>query len=476
MRASTQRYPKEGIPFILTFTATAMMIVLAATTVRAFQKIIGSSRGRCSSSTSCRRIQYQAQGFSSSVPLKYDYFCRRNQDLATYRLFSSTSGTPQGNSKSTITTTTTSTTIRQAYSTALRKLQQQGISEPEWSTVHLLATAIDLPWSSGFSQLLRAMEQQRQQTHNVLPTASTTITNKNNTQEDGTVLLLLDQVLTQSQYDTFQGMIARRLQSEPLQYILGKWDVWEYDQWIIRPPLLCPRPETEELIDLVLDDYKNNHNNWKNQNDDDDDDDDGIIQILDVGCGTGIIGIALADKIPKSLVTAIDIEPIAIETSMENAQRIFVEKMHNNKNNNNNYVAQLCRAQDYKTDSIDILVSNPPYIPRRDMATLEADVIRYESAVALCGDIEESKTRSSTDDEGDGMDVIRIIVEKWAQEWSINRQNSSVCWMEVDPSQPEFLEAWLLDPKQQERLGGVYLNATHQDMSGRDRFVKLAFR
>lgn len=309
-------------------------------------------------------------------------------------------------------------TVQQAWSTALELFQEKGVSEPEWSVAHLLASALDLPWSNGFSQLQRAVVD---------------CADKN----------LCNRPLTEQEWNQYQAMIQRRLEDEPLQYILGKWDFLDYEQLIIRPPLLCPRPETEELVELVRKDTINSQSTTHS------------LQLLDVGCGTGVIGIALADAFPTAKVVAIDIEPVAVETSKENARRIL------GIDSEDRYSAVRYSADDYKTDNLlDVVVSNPPYIPRSDMETLEQDVVRYESDQALCGG-------------DDGMDVIRTIVRKWSTEWG--KRPSSTCWMEVDPSHPKLLEAWL-DEEEQRRALGVYLESSHRDLSGRDRFVKLAFR
>ena len=319
--------------------------------------------------------------------------------------------------------------VQQAYTLSLKRLQQQGVSEPEWSVAHLLSSAMDLPWSNGFSQLQRAVET-------------------------GTDKQLSEQLLTLSQWERYQSMLERRLTDEPLQYILGKWDFLDYEQLVIRSPLLCPRPETEELVVLVRKDVQNQQGN------DGDNHHNQQVNILDIGCGTGVIGIALADTIPSSKVCAIDIEPVAVATSLENAKLILGPSWEER------YSAVKCSADNYSTADggnngcFDIIVSNPPYIPRKDMKTLSPDVVQYESDQALCGG-------------EDGMDVIRTIIHKWAREWG--KRPTSTCWMEVDPSHPALLQSWL-DQDEQRRDLGVFLEATHQDLSGRDRFVKLAFR
>lgn len=91
------------------------------------------------------------------------------------------------------------------------------------------------------------------------------------------------------------------------------------------------------------------------------------------------------------------------------------------------YKATLCSANDYTPDHpFDVVVSNPPYIPRGDMDTLTDDVTKFESDEALCGGT-------------DGLDVIRTIIEKLPH-WC---NSEAVCWMEVDPSHPKMIEELL---------------------------------
>jgi release factor glutamine methyltransferase len=288
-------------------------------------------------------------------------------------------------------------TVEQTIRESIQRLQDHQVSEPELSVQHLLAASLELSWTSGFRDVLR---------------------------NDRAKL-----ILSSEQATDFRNKLERRLNHEPLQYILGQWDFLDYTI-TIRPPLLCPRPETEELVMKIVEETT-----------------ESPIYILDVGCGTGVIGLALAAKLPDASVEAIDIDPVAIQTSQENLARVLAP------NQVSSYKATLCSAQDFDPDHrFDIVVSNPPYIPRADMETLAEDVIRFESTNALCGG-------------DDGMDVIRVIVEKLST-WGVS---GGVCWMEVDPTHPELIKKWIgSNPSL-----GVVFESAHIDMFGKERFVKL---
>ena len=199
-----------------------------------------------------------------------------------------------------------------------------------------------------------------------------------------------------------------------------------------RSPILCPRPETEELVEYMCADIKNMD----------------IIKsrrILDIGSGTGAIGLAIAREFPDASVIAIDKSEQAVKLSNENAKFLGLEESR--------YVARCSTAKDFKVKEIekfDFIVSNPPYIPLNDMSTLTTDVVGFEDFDALCGG-------------GDGLDVVRDIVS--------NMPNlvkpGGYCWMEVDTSHPALIRQWL------ERNDTIEFVEYRKDFCNRDRFVKL---
>lgn len=352
-----------------------------------------------------------------------DCHCRRNDSslfiLSRHLMSPSSSSSSDDAQTNQLEMDTTGLTVKEAIESSLSFLQEANAPEPEVSVTQLLASALDLPWSNGFVLLRNVMMMQSSSDNHELAT----------------------RILTREEATLYQDFILRRANKEPLQYILGKWDFLDFTLYI-RPPLLCPRPETEELVVLVAEDTKQLQQQQSND-----------LHILDIGCGTGAIGVSLAAMLPNSQVTAIDIEPIAVKTSNENAKLIL------DGSNVNRYKAVVSSASDFiipnkTTPLFHVIVSNPPYIPKRDMPTLSDDVAKYESNEALCGG-------------EDGMDVIRDILRR-AHKWS---RSGTIIWMEVDPTHPKLIQEWL--EEEEGHLLGVKFDSTHTDLYGRDRFVKL---
>ena len=158
-------------------------------------------------------------------------------------------------------------------------------------------------------------------------------------------------------FDSRLGIIIDRLkEQEPLQYILGK--AWFHGHsFEVTPAVLIPRPETEQLVDMIIDENPGSD-----------------LQVLDIGTGSGCIAISLARALKFAQVTATDINPEALEVSQHNAEALktrvkFIEQD-----------ILTCRAP---SEVWDIIVSNPPYVTESEKATMERNVLDYEQASAL---------------------------------------------------------------------------------------------
>ena len=174
--------------------------------------------------------------------------------------------------------------------------------------------------------------------------------------------------------NTLKGYIKRRLENEPSQYIVGKSNFYGRNFYVDNN-VLIPRPETEILINECIEflSMKNNP------------------EIIDIGTGSGCIGITLAKEIPSSNVIAIDFSEKALAVAEENAKNIGIKNIDFVKS-------------DFLKQSInlraDLLVSNPPYIPKEDISNLMSDVKEYEPREALTDNL-------------DGLEFYRVFSKKF---------------------------------------------------------------
>jgi release factor glutamine methyltransferase len=177
-----------------------------------------------------------------------------------------------------------------------------------------------------------------------------------------TLLAHPDRSLTSDQLAAYDAAIARRLGHEPIQYITGQQEFFGL-QLKVTPATLIPRPETEILVEAVLDRLPH----------------DRPVRILDIGTGTGAIALALAVHLPQAEITAIDLSSKALEVARENAVT------HHLDNRIRFLKSDLLAAlsQEEQTATFDAIVSNPPYIPDSDNAQLHPQIRDHEPHTAL---------------------------------------------------------------------------------------------
>lgn len=173
----------------------------------------------------------------------------------------------------------------------------------------------------------------------------------------------------------FEKMLERRIQGEPLQYVLGEWNFYT-SVFKVGKGVLIPRPETEQLVDICVSEIRKN----------------GYKTVFDLCSGSGCIGISIAKECPETQVFLFELFDEALKYTRTNAQ---------NSELNNLQVVKL----DVLNDDIsvlpktDLLVSNPPYIPSAEINTLQSEVLR-EPLTALDGG-------------EDGLIFYKCIADKW---------------------------------------------------------------
>jgi release factor glutamine methyltransferase len=169
-----------------------------------------------------------------------------------------------------------------------------------------------------------------------------------------------DRELTREEESSFLRAIDRRAANEPIQYILGKQEFYGLD-FLVTPAVLIPRPETEHLVEAVLQLLPH----------------DEPMEILDVGTGSGILAVTLARHLPHATLTAVDISVNAIAIARKNAEQ------HGVADRICFVVSDLLSSLDEAPEHFDAIVSNPPYVAEIDRASLAPEVREYEPATAL---------------------------------------------------------------------------------------------
>ena len=171
------------------------------------------------------------------------------------------------------------------------------------------------------------------------------------------VYLRFEEPLSQSQLATLRSWVKRRLEREPLQYITGFCDFYGRE-FSVNEHVLIPRPETERLIDTALEKVKGLDSP----------------SILDIGAGSGCIATTLGLEILGSTVLGIDVSEDAIGIANKNKEKLEAENVSFQKMN---------ILEQRPEGEFDVLVSNPPYIPKGEMDGLMKDVKDFEPTVAL---------------------------------------------------------------------------------------------
>ena len=186
------------------------------------------------------------------------------------------------------------------------------------------------------------------------------------------ILVNLDQKLNSRNILKFKKYIRRRSKYEPVAYILGEKEFWS-KKFIVNKDTLIPRPETELLVEKLVKLFKGKK-----------------ISILDIGTGSGCIILSLLSNLEKSVGLGVDVSNKAILIANKNAKRHELS----------NRVKFLNKSfESIFSKKFDLIVSNPPYIERKNIKNLSEDIKRFEPIMALDGG-------------NDGLDLIKKVIYK----------------------------------------------------------------
>ncbi len=182
-----------------------------------------------------------------------------------------------------------------------------------------------------------------------------------------------DKTLSLADAERFDQLFQRRLEGEPVAFIIGTQGFWSLDL-SVSPHTLIPRPETELLVETALELDLPGHS-----------------QVLDLGTGTGAIALALASEYPHWQLTAVDLQAQAVELAEQNR---LAHQLDNVTIYQSNWFAGVANRQ--PQTKFNLIVSNPPYIEIDDAHLFEGDV-RFEPASALVSGTE-------------GLDDLKLVI------------------------------------------------------------------
>lgn len=196
-----------------------------------------------------------------------------------------------------------------------------------------------------------------------------------------------EEVISDENAQRYFGLISRRASGEPTQHLTGKQEFWGLE-FEVTPEVLIPRPETEHVVEVALDRLALRERRagrpQKTTG-------EGLF-IADIGTGSGCIAIALAKELPAARLYATDVSRAALAVAKRNAARHRVaERIRFVESNLFNAMADLPLVSLLPAEAghspllFDLIVSNPPYVGRREFASLMREVREHEPDVALYG-------------------------------------------------------------------------------------------
>jgi len=189
------------------------------------------------------------------------------------------------------------------------------------------------------------------------------------------------QEMGESVLKAFKSLIKRAAEGEPISYILGYHEFFSLPFWVDEN-VLIPRPETEELVEWILNDHREKSN----------------LHVLDVGTGSGVMAITLCRLLREASVTATDVDQKALAVAEKNARMNQVDERID-------FIqADFLEGLDDILKETDLLVSNPPYISGEDISLVEESVLQYEPHKALFTSVKS--------EDSDGLKYFRQLAEK----------------------------------------------------------------
>ena len=171
--------------------------------------------------------------------------------------------------------------------------------------------------------------------------------------------------LTNEEQSRYNAALAERSRGMPAQYITGHQEFWGMDL-IVTPAVLIPRPETEQLVETLVELVREKSGQEQEGRD---------LRIADVGTGSGCIALALAKELPSARIDATDFSPAALEVARANAARHRLEARIRFQQNN--------LLAGFAAEAFDFIVSNPPYVGQSEQDQVQLEVRKFEPRDAV---------------------------------------------------------------------------------------------
>ena len=240
-------------------------------------------------------------------------------------------------------------------------------------------------------------------------------------QDRSKIILNLNRQLNNQDYKLFRELIISRSKNKPIAYLIGKKSFWKYE-FEINDKVLIPRPDTELIIEQVLNIYKNKHN----------------INFLEIGVGSGCIILSILKEKKFFLGKGIDLSRDSIKICEKNANKLNVS---------NRLKLFKSDIDNFNLGKYDLIVSNPPYIKKFDLKNLDKDVLNFEPKLALDGGL-------------DGLSEIRKVIKTSSELIKLNGK----LILEIAHDQKKMVKKMLNDY-------GFYINKVAKDLANNNRCI-----
>ena len=240
-------------------------------------------------------------------------------------------------------------------------------------------------------------------------------------QDRSKIILNLNSQLNNQDYKLFRELIISRSKNKPIAYLTGKKSFWKYE-FEINDKVLIPRPDTELIVEQILNIYKNKHN----------------INFLEIGVGSGCIILSILKEKKFFLGKGVDLSKDSIKICEKNANKLNVS---------NRLKLFKSDIDNFNLGKYDLIVSNPPYIKKFDLKNLDKDVLNFEPKLALDGGL-------------DGLSEIRKVIKTSSELIKLNGK----LILEIAHDQKKMVKKMLNDY-------GFYINKVAKDLANNNRCI-----